>query len=117
MIEILYPMNPPPNYIMYEATRIQHGAARMILRWPSRRGGKIQFKMNSDHLGLRLSNSRSIWDSMLVNTTYVFMNNIDPQVRTLFKHMVEEACIVVGIPRVLRGKIFMDWDVAYKNSV
>jgi hypothetical protein len=28
LIEILCPMNPPPNYIMYEATRIQHGAAR-----------------------------------------------------------------------------------------
>jgi hypothetical protein len=30
---------------------------------------------------------------------------------------VEEARIVIGIPRVLRGKIFMDWDVAYRNSV
>ena len=39
LIKILCPMNPPPNYILDEATRIQHGAARRILGWPSRRGG------------------------------------------------------------------------------
>ena len=31
LIKILCPMNPPPNYILDEATRIQHGAARIIL--------------------------------------------------------------------------------------
>ena len=40
LIEILCPMNPPPNYILDEATGIQYGTARRILGWPPRRGGK-----------------------------------------------------------------------------
>ena len=40
LIEIFCPMNPPPNYILDEATKIQHGAARRILGWPARRGAK-----------------------------------------------------------------------------
>ena len=31
--------------------------------------------------------------------------------------MVEEACVAAGIPRVPQGKIFMDWDLAYSNTV
>ena len=104
LIEILCSMNPPSNYILDEATRIQHGAAKMILGWPSRRGGKRQIEMSTDHLGLRLPNFRTIRDSMLVNTTYAFVNNLDPQIRTLFRHMVEEARVAAGIPRVPRVK-------------
>ena len=37
LIEILSLINPSPNYIMGDATRIQHGAARRILGWPSRK--------------------------------------------------------------------------------
>ena len=117
LIEILCPMNPPPNYILDEATRIQHGAARRILGWPARRGAKRQFEMSTDHLGLRLPNFRTIRDSMLVNTAYAFINNLDPQVSTLFRHMVEEARIAAGIPRVPHGKIFLDWDLTYGNPV
>jgi hypothetical protein len=54
---------------------------------------------------------------MLVNTTYAFVKNLDPQIRTLFWHMVEEARVAAGIPRVPQGKIFMDWDLAYGNTV
>ena len=84
LIVILWPMNPPLNYILDEATMIQHGAARRILGWPSRRGSKRQFEISMDHLGLRLPNFRTIRDSMLVNTAYMFINNLDPQIRTLF---------------------------------
>jgi hypothetical protein len=31
--------------------------------------------------------------------------------------MVEEARVAAGIPRVPQGKIFMDWDLAYGNTV
>ena len=117
LIEILCPMNPPPNYIMDEATKIQHGAARRILGWPSRRGGRRQLKMNTDHLGLILPNFRTIHDSMLVNTAFAFLNNLDPHVRTLFKHMVEEARVAAGILRAPQDKIFMDWDLTYGNPV
>ena len=110
-------MNPPPNYILDDATRIQHGAARRILVWPARRGAKRQFEMSTDHLGLRLPNFRTIRDSMLVNTAYAFINNLDSQIHTLFRHMVEEARIVAGIPRVPHGKIFLDWDLTYGNPV
>ena len=96
---------------------IQHGAARRILGWPARRGGKRQFEMSTNHLGLRLPNFRTIRDSMLVNMAYAFINNLNPQVRTLFRHMVEEARVAAGIPRVSHGKIFLDWDLAYGNPV
>ena len=69
-------MNPPLNYILDEATKIQHGAARQILGWPSRRGGIRQFDMSTDHLGFRLPNFCTIRDSMLVNTAYAFVNNL-----------------------------------------
>ena len=117
LIEIFCPMNPPPNYILDDAIRIQHKAARRILGWPARKDGKRQFEMNTDHLGLRLSNFRTIRDSMLVNTVYAFINNLDPQVRTLFRHMMEEARVAAGIPRVPYGKIFLNWDLAYGNPV
>jgi hypothetical protein len=54
---------------------------------------------------------------MLVNTAYVFVNNLDPQIHTLFRHMVEEARVAAGIPRVSQGKISMDWNLAYGNPV
>ena len=111
LIEIFCPMNPPPNYILDDATRIQHGAARRILGWPSGRGSKRQLEMSTDHFGLRLPNFRTIQDSMFVNTTYAFIINLDPQVRIMFRHMVEEVRVTVGIPRVPHGKIFMDWDL------
>ena len=98
LIESLCPMNPPPNYILDDATKIQHGAARRILGWPARRDAKRQFEMSMDHLGLRLSNFRMIRDSMLLNMAYAFINNLDPQVHTLFRHMVEEVRIAAGIP-------------------
>ena len=110
-------MNPPPNNILHDATRTQHGAARSILGWPSCRGGKRQLEMNTDHLGLRLPNFRSIRDSMLVNTAYAFINYLDPQIRTMFRHMVEVTRFAVGILRIPHGKIFMDWDVTYGNPV
>ena len=117
LIEFFCSMNPPPNYILDDATKIQHGAARRILGWPTRRGAKRQFKMNTDHLGLRLPNFRTIRDSMLVNTAYAFINNLDMQVRTLFRHIVEEARVVANIPRHPYGKIFIDWDLGYGNPV
>ena len=73
--------------------------------------------MSTDHLGLRLPNFRTIWDSMLVNTAYAFINNLNPQVCTLFRHMVEESCVAAGISRVSHGKIFLDWDLAYDKPV
>ena len=56
-------------------------------------------------------------DLMLINTPYAFVNNFDPQIRTLFRHMVEEARMAAGISRVPQGKIFINWDVAYGNTV
>ena len=117
LMKIPCPMNPPPNYILDDATMIQYGAARRIFGWPARKGAKRQFEMSTDHLGLRLPNFRTIRDSMLVNTAYAFMNNLNPQVRTLFRHMVEESCVAAGISRVPHGKIFLDWDLAYDNPV
>ena len=84
LIEILCPMNPPPNYILDKATRIQHGAARRVLGWPVRRGGGRQLEMSTNYLRLRLPNFQTIRDLMLVNIAYAFMNNLDPPVRTLF---------------------------------
>lgn len=55
--------------------------------------------------------------SRLVNTAYAFLHNLDPEVRTLFKHVVEEARIAAGIPRAPHGKIFMGWDERYGNPV
>jgi hypothetical protein len=63
MIEIPCPTNPPSNYILDETTMIQHGATRMILEWPPRNCGKRQLEMNTDHLGLKLPNFRTIRDS------------------------------------------------------
>lgn len=40
LIEILCPMTPPPNYVLDKATMIQHRAARQILGWSKRKGGK-----------------------------------------------------------------------------
>ena len=54
---------------------------------------------------------------MLVNTAYAFLNNMDPQVRTLFKYMVEEVRVAAGIPRAPQSRIFMDWDLTYGNLV
>ena len=54
---------------------------------------------------------------MLVNTAYVFINNLDPQVRTLFRHMVEKAQITACIPRVLHGKVSLDWALTYGNPI
>ena len=54
---------------------------------------------------------------MLVNTAFAFLNNLDPHVQTLFKHMVEEARVATGIPQAPQGKIFMDWDLIYGNPV
>ena len=34
LILLLCPMNPPSNYILNEATIIEHKAARRILKWP-----------------------------------------------------------------------------------
>lgn len=113
LMEILCPMTPPPNYILDEATRTQHAAARRILGWPKRRGGKRQVEMSTDYLGLRLPNFRTIKDSMLVNTAFAFIHNTDPQVRTLFSHMVEAMRETTGIPRNPRGAIFLDWDLRY----
>ena len=56
-------------------------------------------------------------DLMLINTPYAFVNNFDPQIRTLFRHMVEEARMAAGISRVPQEKIFINWDVAYGNTV
>ena len=74
---------------MDETTRIQHGAVRGLLRWPVRPGDTKQLKMNIDHLELKLLNFKTIRDSMLVNTAYAFIHNLDPQVKTLFKNMAE----------------------------
>ena len=73
--------------------------------------------MNTDHLGLRLPNFRTIRDSMLVNTAYAFINHLDLQVHTLFRHIVEEARVAANIPRFPYGKIFIDWHLAYGNPV
>ena len=73
--------------------------------------------MSMNHLGLRLPNFRTIRDSMLVNTTFAFVNNLDPQVRTLFKHMVEETRVTAGVPRDPQGRIFMDWGLIYGNPM
>ena len=54
---------------------------------------------------------------MLVNTAYAFINNLDSHVFTLFRHMVEEARIAAGIPRVPHEKIFLDWDLTYGNPI
>lgn len=54
---------------------------------------------------------------MLVNTVYVFMNKMDPQVKILFRHMVEEARMAAEISRAPHGKIFMDWDLIYRNPI
>ena len=73
--------------------------------------------MSTDRLGLRLPNFRTILDSILVNTAYAFINNLDPQVRTLFRHMMEEARIAADIPRDLYGKSFLDWDLTYGTRI
>lgn len=113
LIEILCPMNPLPKYIMDETTRIQHRATRRRLRWSVKR----PFETSMDHLRLRLPNFITIKDSILVNTAYAFMNNLNLQVKTLFKYMMEEVWMAAGIPRASQGKNFMDWDVIYGNPV
>lgn len=117
MILLLCPMNPPSNYILNEATMIEHKAARRILKWPPRRCGKRQLEMSTNHIGLRLPHFRIIRDSMLVNMAYAFMNNLYSPLRTLFKHMVEKAHITAEIPHIPHEKIFMNWNIAYDNPV
>ena len=83
-------------------------------------GGRRQLEMSTDHLGLRLPNFRTIRDSMLVNTAFAFLNNLDPHVKLLFKHMVEEIRVAAEIPRVPRDpqrRIFMNWGLTYGNPM
>lgn len=116
LIEVLCPTTPPPNYILDAATRIQHNAARKVLGWNIRRGATRQFETSTNHLGLRLPNFRTIRDSMLVNTAFAYIHNLDPQVRQLFRHMAEEMRIGAGIPNNPQGKIFLNWDLAYGRT-
>lgn len=95
----------------------QHGTERRILERSVKRGGKHQLEMITYHFGLRVRNFWTMWGSILVNTAYAFINNLDPQMKTLLRHKAKEARKTVGISYAVGGKIFLKWEVIYGNPV